>query len=146
MTYLPFNYIKLDNGTDVAIIPTNPGSVSNGTTGLYVAEDGASGIIEIGNSSAEVRSRSFAHGSVLNSRVFFSGKVFNFKFLVSDNHKSNLQLLERFAVSDVVNISSDWNTSKVYPSQFQKDGFTLDFDSESHIYTVSMIFATTEAF
>lgn len=142
---LPFSYIKISNGTNVLIAPTNDLNVTNATPGIWVAEDGAKGIIEPGSSTAEAKSRSFANGHVLGRRINFSGKIFNFSFIVSAPFKSNISLIESLISTPLVQISSDWN-DKTYNAQFQNDGYSCEWNSTTRTFEISLIFAAEEAF
>lgn len=142
---LPFSYIKISNGSQVLIAPTNSLNVNNATPGIWVAENGAKGLIEPGSSSAEAKSRSFANGSVLGKRINFSGKIFNFSFIVSAPFKTNLALIESLISTPIVQISSDWN-SKTYNAQFQNDGYTSEWNASTRTFEISLIFASEEAF
>lgn len=145
MSYLPFSYVEITDGSNTIKAPTNISQVSGATRGVFVANDGARGIIEPGSSSAEAKSKSFNNGSVLNIRKRFSGKIFNLKFIITENHKENIETIESLIQSNTVSISSDWK-DKIYEAQFQRDGYDLDYNNITGAITVSLVFASTEAF
>lgn len=142
---LPFSYIKITNGSSTLVAPTNDISVPGATRGIWVAENGGKGIVEPGASNSEAKGRSFANGFVLGQRTTFSGKVFNFSFIVSAPFKENLDLINNLISSARVQISSDWS-STVYTAQFQRDGYSCEWNSQTRTFEVSLIFAAEEAF
>lgn len=145
MAELPFTYVQISNGTDTLKAPANLLEVSNATSGVWVAEDGFKGYIEPGVSNAEAKGRSFANGSVLNIRNNFAGKVMNLSFVVSNPVKENMALIERLISTPIVSITSDWD-DKIYTAQFQRDGYSCNWDRRTRSFIVSLIFACEEAF